>query len=50
MKADFWEAVQLVALGRSTQEELTKNTSKVVFTCDTPTPAGVVDAVEKTFS
>ena len=47
METDYWAEVQLVALGRSTQEELEKRTEKVVFTCQKPTPTAVVSSVEK---
>jgi uroporphyrinogen-III synthase len=45
--AEYWQDAQLVALGRSTQEELQKLTTKVVFTSEAPTPAGVLEAIRR---
>jgi uroporphyrinogen-III synthase len=44
---EYWQDAQLVALGRSTQEELEKLTTKVVFTSEAPTPAGVLEAIQR---
>jgi hypothetical protein len=44
---EYWRDAQLVALGRSTQEELQKLTTKVVVTSEAPTPAGILEAIQR---
>ncbi len=44
---EYWQDARIVALGRSTQEELEKLTTKVVFTSEVPTPAGVLEAIRR---